>query len=56
MTFNELLNKTNLTEDQLKEHLVLLALNYLNWHSIPDPAEGLVKDCTKYYAGFYKDE
>lgn len=39
----------NLSDDEKIHRLMLVAQKYLSWLDVPDPVDGLIKDCTEYW-------
>lgn len=54
MTFDQLQQQSWLSEQELKEHLVVLLLRFYKCLYVDDPEIILVKDCSQFYGQYYK--
>ena len=55
MTFDQLHQRVGLSEQELKEHLVVLLVHFYPGSNISDPETALVKDCSQFYGQYYKE-
>lgn len=55
MTFDQLQQQSGLTEQELKEHLVVLLSHFYQWFDIDDQENAMVKDCSQFYGQYYKE-
>ena len=55
MTFDQLHQRVGLTEQELKEHLVVLLLRFYKCLDVGAPETALVRDCSQFYGQYYKE-
>jgi hypothetical protein len=55
MTFDQLQQQSGLSEQELKEHLVVLLVHFYQWLNISDPETAMVRDCSQFYGQYYKE-